>query len=414
MIKRFGFKNFASFKDGTEINFSCKDSVSDENNQSDSVSKVIGIKGANGSGKTNILKALTFMYCFCVKRMKTTIDTKDSGSKISIPLTTFMENEDVTEFYIEFLAFGVTYYYELDITINGIVREELRRKNKKEVICITRKGNKITNCLKEFEELKSLKLKADQSLMTIIDDFDFNSPMYDLKIMRSFFIRILYNVGVHGYQNLQSDDYFEVAEFYKNNEEALEFAIEVISSIDDGINDITIEETTDKSTGETIYYPMFVHEIDDYNYSIGLAHESMGTKTLFLALHMYWLAIKNGGLLILDEFDTHLHAMILPEIIELFTNSKINTNNAQLIITAHNTEIIDSLGRYSTVLVNKENNESYSYRLDEVSLLRNDRLISPIYKKGKIGGTPKNIEGLTSRMAEHWSSNPLCQDSCRL
>ena len=131
----------------------------------------------------------------------------------------------------------------------------------------------------------------------------------------------------------------------------------------------------------------------------------MGTKALFLTLYKYWLTIKNGGLLVLDEFDTHLHAMILPELIELFTNRKINKNNAQLIITAHNTEIIDSLGRYSTVLVNKENNESYSYRLDEVALLRNDRPISPLYKKGKIGGTPKNIEGLASRIAEYWNTH---------
>ncbi|MGK0324151.1 MAG: AAA15 family ATPase/GTPase [Psychroserpens sp.] len=406
MIKRFGFKNFASFKDGTEINFSCKENIIDEDDQGINLSKVIGIKGANGSGKTNILKALTFLYCFCVKRMKTTIDTKDGESKIMIPLSSFLDNENVTEFYIEFLLFGTTYYYELDITKIGIVREEIRRRHKKEVICITREKNKITNCLKEFDELKNLKLKSDQSLISIIDDFDFNSPMTDLKVMRTFFTKVLFNVGVDGYQNLEvNDDYFKVSEFYNEHSEALEFAKEVISSVDDGIKNIIIKETTDKSTGNKIFYPMFVHEMDNFDFFIGLAHESMGTKALFLTLHKYWLTIKNGGLLILDEFDTHLHAMILPEILELFTNSKINTLNSQLIITAHNTEIIDSLGRYNTVLVNKENNESYSYRLDEVSLLRNDRPISPIYKKGKIGGTPKNIEGLTSRIAEYWSNN---------
>lgn len=124
----------------------------------------------------------------------------------------------------------------------------------------------------------------------------------------------------------------------------------------------------------------------------------MGTKALFLNLYKYWLVLKDGALLVFDEFDTHLHPMILPEIIELFQSKSINKKNAQLLITAHNTEIIDSLGRYNTVLVNKENNESYCYRLDEISLLRNDRSISPIYKKGKIGGIPRNIQGLTSRI----------------
>jgi hypothetical protein len=42
-------------------------------------------------------------------------------------------------------------------------------------------------------------------------------------------------------------------------------------------------------------------------------------------------------------------------------------------------------------LVNKENTESYCYRLDEIpsDILRNDRLISPAYNQGKIGGVPK-------------------------
>ncbi|EJL6274821.1 hypothetical protein NMR36_002930, partial [Vibrio cholerae] len=66
--------------------------------------------------------------------------------------------------------------------------------------------------------------------------------------------------------------------------------------------------------------------------------------------------------------------------------------------TAHNTEVMDALGRYRTILVNKEGNESYCYRLDEVSMLRNDRPISPLYKKGKIGGVPKSVGGIVERL----------------
>jgi len=146
--------------------------------------------------------------------------------------------------------------------------------------------------------------------------------MLDLKAIHMNFTRVLFNVGSDGYKNLESDDYFQVSKFYHNNQEALEFAKKIISGVDDGIKDVIIKETTNKSSGETIYFPMFVHEIDNCDFSIGLAHESMGTKALFLTLCKYWLVITDGGLLILDEFDTHLHAMILPEIIELFTNKK--------------------------------------------------------------------------------------------
>ena len=42
-------------------------------------------------------------------------------------------------------------------------------------------------------------------------------------------------------------------------------------------------------------------------------------------------------------------------------------------------------------MVNKEDNESYGYRLDEIpgDIIRNDRSLTQIYKSGKIGGVPK-------------------------
>ena len=82
--------------------------------------------------------------------------------------------------------------------------------------------------------------------------------------------------------------------------------------------------------------------------------------------------------------------MILPLIVDLFTNKEINKHNAQFIFTAHNTEIIDVLGKYRTILVNKEDNVSYCYRLDEIpgNMVRNGRPITPLYLHKKLGGVP--------------------------
>jgi hypothetical protein len=226
--------------------------------------------------------------------------------------------------------------------------------------------------------------------------------MDDLKKLYKSFLIIQFNVGETGYRSHEVYDYFEVSKFYREEPKALEFTKHIISGVDDGVINIEIEEAVDKTTGETKYFPVFIHNNNEHEFSVGLAYESMGTKSLFLNLYNYWLALRAGSLLVLDEFDTHLHAMILPQIIQLFINPEINKNGAQLVITAHNTEIIDALGRYRVVLVNKENNESYCYRLDDVNMLRNDRLISPVYIKGKIGGTPKNIHNLTKNLAEKW------------
>lgn len=397
MITRFGFKNFASFKDGAEISFENPRSTDSDN----AISTVIGLKGANGSGKTNILKAITFLYCFCSNRMSSSENKTDGSREPSIPIESFYGSAEPIEFYIELIINNNTYYYELDINEKSILREEIRRKKPtKEVTCIIREGNKVTHCLNEFEELKKIKIKPNQSIIHLHSIYEFHKSMPDLETLRLTFFSVIFNVGTNGYRTQNIEDFFITSEFYYENPIALDFTKKIIKSIDDGISDITIEKATDSQTGNPIYFPSFHHNNGENTYAVSLKNESMGTKSLFLYLYRYWLTLKNGSLLILDEFDTHLHSMILPELIALFENKTINKKNAQLIFTAHNTEIIDSLGRYRSILVNKEENESYCYRLDEVSMLRNDRPISPFYLKGKIGGVPKDIYKIAEKASE--------------
>ena len=64
MLLEFGFRNFYSFREGASISFrldaNCPESIS----LGKPFATVIGIKGANGSGKTQILKALKFISSF--------------------------------------------------------------------------------------------------------------------------------------------------------------------------------------------------------------------------------------------------------------------------------------------------------------------------------------------------------------
>lgn len=399
MIKRFGFKNYSSFKEGAEISFEFDGNTPESVSNGNLIGTVLGIKGANGSGKTNILKALAFLYCFATKRMKTKLENEHGVEEVNLPLHSFFYNEEPSEFYIELINNGITYYYELDISKTGIKRElYVKEDNGKDVIFLERVGNEITNNTPDYEELKKVKLKEDQSLLSLPNDFNFHNNMIDLVNLYEEFSLIMFNVGAYGMKTDTDDSTADSrATFYKANPEALEFVKAVIMSGDEGICDININ-TMKMSSGEDIDYPVFIHLNEGRRIPLIHADESMGTKILFNNLSKYWLTLKNGGVLIFDEFDIHLHSMILPEVVGLFTNPNTNPKNAQLIITAHNTEIIDNLGRYRTILVNKDQNESYCYRLDSISMLRNDRPISPFYQKGKIGGIPKSVSALTKRV----------------
>ena len=95
--------------------------------------------------------------------------------------------------------------------------------------------------------------------------------------------------------------------------------------------------------------------------------------------------------MVLDEFDINLHPDILPHLINLFITKELNPNKAQMIFSTLNPDVLDVLGKYRSYLFEKENGESFGYRLDEsdTNILRNDRSVSAPYKRHLLGGYPK-------------------------
>ncbi|KKK80146.1 hypothetical protein LCGC14_2826400, partial [marine sediment metagenome] len=139
------------------------------------------------------------------------------------------------------------------------------------------------------------------------------------------------------------------------------------------------------------YFPVFEHDVRIKENKLTYHYQSLGTQTLFRSMPYYLYALSNGGVLVMDEFDTDFHPHMLKKIVSYFDDEKLNAKNAQMLFSTHNTDILEYMGKYRTVFVNKESSESYGYRLDEIpgDIIRNDRLIAPVYNSGKIGGVPR-------------------------
>jgi len=386
MIKRFGFSNFYSFKEYSEVSFELDKNVPENISKGLSSGTVIGIKGSNGSGKTNVIKAVNFFFAFCLDKFS--FYGVDKKSKDSLPYKSFFGSKDVTEFDIEFDIDGISYIYELEIKKGKIVKETIIRNKKRDVVLIERDSNGSVECVKDFDELKNINLRDDQSIISIVDKFKFSKNMEELEVLNFEFVKLMSNVDFNGYYDF-SLGVEGTTKQYKESEELFEFIKGIIKSADQGIKDIVIKDRLNED-GEKVYFPLFVHENDGEEFFMSFKDESSGTKELYKKMIVYHFVLDIGGVLAFDEFDVHLHANVLPMIVNLFLDFNINKKHAQFIFTAHNTEIIDTLGRYRSVLVNKEDNESYCYRLDEIKggILRNGRPISPVYKEGKIGGVP--------------------------
>lgn len=382
MIFSFGAKNYFSFREGMNISFQLNSKVPFYVSKGLKASTVLGLKGANASGKTNILKCLTFLGDF----ITSSFDNEESEG---ISFDTFFETEEPSEFFIDFEANGTRYIYELTATPNEVITETIYKKVTRKTPLITRTGNEIKQRVSELEELDIIQLKKNASITSSAHKYKFKSPNIDLKNIVDFFVNFTGNVYPNGI--IESRFTRDTASYrYYLNPEAFEFAKAIIRKSDLGIMDIEIHENKTPD-GKKTYIPIFLHGNDPNSRWLTSWDESSGTLALYNKLWAYWEVIESGGVLIMDEFDINCHNMLLPRIIDLFQNEETNKNNAQFIFTAHSTEIIDYLGKYRTILVNKENGESYCYRLDEIKgdLIRNDRSIAALYREGKIGGVPR-------------------------
>jgi uncharacterized protein len=387
MIYSFGARNYFSFKEGLRVSLEFNSKVPKSISKGRKATTVLGIKGANASGKTNILKALSFICGFAA-------DSFSNDEEDDIQLSPFFSSEDPSDFYIDFEIKGVRYIYSLTATESCVLKESLHKKINRKTPLIVREKNKLVTRVQEMKELDLIELKSNASIISTALKYKFKSPSEDLFNVSTFFKQVYGNVSPIG--ALHTDKIFTVpavSDFYHHTPEALDFAKKIIISSDLGITDITIHERT-TAQGEKEYFPIFMHnagcENGEQRWLISW-DESNGTMALYRRLGAYWTALQVGGLLIMDEFDIHCHNMLLPRLISLFEDEATNPHGAQFIFTAHSTEIMDVLGKYRTLLVNKECNESYCYRLDEIpgDLIRNDRSIATLYREGKIGGNPK-------------------------
>lgn len=381
MIIEYGLKNFFSFREESTVSFRFDNNVPESVSHDEEAATLLGIKGGNASGKTNLIRALRFIKYFVSESVR-------SDSEKNIPVDCFyLDKNKPTELFIEFKILETYYKYEVSLTRDGVVSENISKKTKKWVPIATRSSNEMTYLKKDLSEFEGIKLSKNVSFISTYSQFSIFESAEDLHAIHEFFEYMIVNVNRRGI--VDDLDFKKVSEFYHGKKKAFEFTKNFIKNCDVGIKDIKIFSTQDQS-GETYYYPRFYHFSNNTEFPVSYQRESKGTTRLYNFLGTYWLALERGIVLAMDEFDIHLHALLLPHLLDLFQSPKYNKKQAQFIFTSHNTEIIDTLGKYRTILVNKEDNESYCYRLDELpgNLVRNDRPIAPLYVSGKIGGVP--------------------------
>ena len=125
--------------------------------------------------------------------------------------------------------------------------------------------------------------------------------------------------------------------------------------------------------------------------------ESAGTNKAVALAGPIVHTLAHGGILVIDEFDARLHTLLAKQLVELFQDPSTNPHDAQLVFTSHDTNLLTRtlLRRDQLWFVEKSHkthaSDLYSlaeFRLDDGKAVRYDARYEVDYLQGRYGAIP--------------------------
>jgi energy-coupling factor transporter ATP-binding protein EcfA2 len=406
MLCKFEVENFFSIRDRQVIDLTIDGKVTDPEGRFAPVfkdadiraPKVVALFGANASGKTTVLRALTFLVTLIRDSVQNT------GSGIG-GCERFNDEESASRpmrFAIEFGgAVNLTpevqkraidgepveeglYRYDLELeVIDGLVRriasESLRQKPQGQG-----KWQRVfeRDAEGQVKDSRSFSLSGYQHLMktlagnhTVISSFaKFQHPTAQLfeQVARRFFFQI---EPIHG----GSDG--GVIDFLKTQPAMMSKLNNELSRIDVGIEGMRFQDSQNgpillfKHVGLQVEMPWML--------------ESHGTRAFIKMFPFLNATLESGGIVVIDEMDAAIHPLVLPELIRWFHDAHTrNKLDGQLWLSCHSASLLDDLTKEEIVICEKDRQgRTSAHSLMDVKVRRDDNHYRK-YLSGIYGGVP--------------------------
>lgn len=393
MIKNLSFRNFYSFADDTVIDFALGKKPTptgyDIDINGERYNKAIAVVGANGSGKTQFLKPLAFLSWFASESFL------GSDPDLDIPFAVHrLHADEPCRFELEFMIGGIDYRYQLELTPKEVIFEALYEKTSAQYSYLfkrekTQQGYSFKQKGFPFPKAQAEKLRGNTSLISAAHSYD----IAEAKSFIEFFDRIETNVVSTGRRHFQHGEVVGAAAKFQKAPDLLKRMSDAMSTFDLGLSSVEIRKLTGRDeTGkeEDVLVPFGLHKTDDgQTFELPFFEESSGTQSAFVLLQPILNALQKGGVAVIDEIDNDLHPHLVPHLLEWFEFDHTNPHQAQLIFTCHTPEVLNLLQKHQVYLVEKRNQNSEAWRLDDMTGLRSDDNLYAKYMAGALGATPE-------------------------
>ncbi len=361
------------------------------------------VYGANASGKTNLIKAISFMRSFVIN------SSKESQAEEKINISRFKLSSETDEkpsfFEITFIHQDTRYRYGFEADNEKVLSEWLFHTKTRESKLFTREGNHFELSRLFKKEGKGLEFKTRDNALFLSVAAQWNGKL-SLEILKWFTHHLLVIPALINGNGITMD-------FMAEDNQLKDKVLEFLKVADLGIDEIKIEKTkmpVDDLTmtnlrrkpgilkKQHIDIKTFHKKFDDNGKIVSIEEfkmdedESEGTKKLFSLIGLVVDTINNGKVLIVDELDTQLHPLITTYIINMFNSTDKNPNNSQLIFNTHDTNFLSNrLFRRDQIWFTEKNSKGATdlYSLVEYNFqVRKDESYGKNYIIGKYGAIP--------------------------
>ena len=403
MLIQFSARNFKSFKDPFTLDlFTNKETaVSNiiKSNFKNTYASAV-FYGANGSGKSNILKAYNMMRNLVLNKDKVMLST-DRLKINTFKLSTESE-DDTSAFDICFIYNNKKFKYGFEYDENIVYSEYLFVYETVQPTLIFEYDLDEDEGKIKCTKYKSLSQKKHLKNTLFLWDVD-REDIEEAHEVLNWFKETIYiefsnarNVNPSYWNNLTKPDVKNIFQIFIHD---ADFGIKDIYQDSRPVMDVydKIPNLPKNSIVEEITVKTTHAKLDENNNFIGdekfnlFDDESLGTQKYFYAIGPIINALKNGSTLFLDELDASLHPILTRRLVELFNNKEINGKGAQLIFTSQDTNLLDQtlFDKEQIWFVEKdEYGASHLTGLSEYRDIRKQEKIEEKYIKGKYGAIP--------------------------
>ncbi len=330
-------------------------------NCSDMLLPVVGIYGANASGKSNVLAAMAYM------KEAVGFSHRFWSPDEGVPRDPFawgQKRDEPSMYEVEMIIDGVRYQYGCSILDDQAFLEEwiYAWPNGKKQTWLEREGTNFkfgenlkgeNSVIVEVTRSNALYLSAAAQMRhtQLSPLFSWFGAMQTYNLTPGPSPRRYYSGGFRTEAALASllgePGEFRQATFFEDaqSDSMLDQFKSLLRSADIGIVDLRInrDESSPTTKGSPLSRFELKHKSESDDAWLSLEEESKGTRTLFRLALPILRTIQRGGLLIVDELESSLHPMLAELIVRQFNDPTINSRNAQLIFSTHDTNLLGKL-----------------------------------------------------------------------